>query len=509
MEPQRTDVPSAKAQTEQTAPKVFKAFCFDCGREISDDDPAHQFHARQLVELKDESPHERIQSVAIDQGRGSGGYRRIRTGIAGFDRVLGGGLVTNGLVVIDGPPGIGKSTLLASAAGRIASRKGDVLIATGEETVEQVQAFAQRIGHAIDGVRVIATQSLDNVFREINALEREGFATDVLIVDSVQAMRVAGVSSPTGSPWMVGAVADALRVHAKTKRRAIIAVSQVVKDGSMAGPKSMEHAVDCVLAFGRNESDTRFLRTKKNRFGAVGEVSQFEMSAKGLREVEDPSVTAWRDLIGDSGVAACICAHLAKPVIVPVEALVTSIEESGGTRSIQASGVSADRVRFVLESLARHAGLDIGKSAVRVHVPQVAGEDVDDAGIDLALAAAIWSSVERVSLGAIALWGTISLSGKLQTVMRDDARAEYAERVRVASILSGHPKGKPPSAKIPAHAIAHISELVDGLKILRGVARHERKEEAGREAQRSPTSLQAQREEEAGEGDPAPWEEDA
>jgi len=492
-------------------PPRARAFCLDCGREVFDDDEAHQFHARQAISPRVNDPNEQVRSVSIDHMRTATGYRRIRTGIAGLDRVLGGGLVTNGVVVIDGPPGIGKSTLLASAAGRIAARKFGVLIASGEETVEQVQAFAHRIGHAIQGVRVISTQSLDEVFREVRVLEREEFHTDVLIVDSVQAMRLASLNSPTGSPWMVGAVADALRVHAKTHQRSIVAVSQVVKDGSMAGPKSMEHAVDCVLTFGRNETDTRFLRTKKNRFGPVGEVVQFEMSSRGLREIEDPSVVTWRDLVGESGVAGFVAGHLAKPVVVPVEALVSPAEEAGGSRLIQASGVSLDRVRFVLESLARHANVNFARNIVRVRVPQVAGEDVEDAGIDLAIAAACWSSLERVALGGMVFWGAVSLSGKLQTVGRVDARIDYAERVRATSIVAGHPRGVAPSARLPIVAPSHVSEFLDAINALRGRIRHDRQEEARRpEVKLAPAAPQAQpEEEERGEGDPAPWEDDA
>lgn len=460
----------AAAPAAAPPPPRVRAFCLDCGFEVDDADAVHQFHARRLLGARvGGDASSRVASVEISLVNTEGGYQRISTGIPGFDRVLGGGLVVNGVVAIDGPPGIGKSTLLASAAGMIARRGLGVLIIHGEETASQVAAAARRIGHAADGVRVLATQSLDAGFAEIRALEEAGFAVHVVIVDSVQSQRVARQSSPTGSQWMVGAVGEDLRVHAKTHHRAIIAVSQVTKDGDMAGPKALEHAVDTVLSFGRNDADTRFLRTKKNRFGPVGVISQFDMTARGLREVEDPSLIAWRDLIGDPGVAACVCAHLAKPLVVPVEALVVPVEDgSGGGRGIQTSGVAVDRVRFVLESLARHTEISLAKTSVRVHVPQVGGEDVDDPGLDLAIAAACWSSLERRSLGGMVLWGAISLSGKLKSVPRVDARLEYAEQIRAVAAIAGHPQGIAPPARLPVVAVPHIADLIDGMEAIRG-----------------------------------------
>lgn len=478
-----------------------KAYCLDCAREVDEDDVAHLNHARSTLVAPRDADGGRIQSVALDLLSGSTGYERISTGIPGFDRVLGGGLVRNGIVVIDGPPGIGKTTLLSSAAGRLAAQGYNVLVASGEETAEQVAACAWRIGHAVEGVRVISTQSLDTVLREIRLLEEAGWRCDVLIVDSAQAMRVASISSPTGSTWMVGAVGNELRAHAKANRRSVLLVSQVVKDGTMAGPKSLEHAVDAVLDFGRDETDSRFLRTRKNRFGPVGEVSQFEMGARGLIEVEDPSLVAWRDLVGDPGVAACVCAHLAKPVLVPVEALVSPDDAGSGARSIQATGIATDRVRFVLEALSRHSEISFAKMNVRVRVPQVVGEDVSDTALDLAIAAACWSSLTRLSLGGLVLWGTIGLSGKIQSVGRVDSRVEYAERVRASSIVAGHPKSKAPTARLPVLAVSHVADLIGVINQMRGRSPHERQEEARREARRVPD----RREEEPSAAEPSPF----
>lgn len=459
-----------------------RSYCFDCAQEVDADDAAHANHSCASLALKPAaSAAHVIQSVALELVEPGEGDTRLRTGIHGLDRVLGGGLVTNGMVMIAGEPGIGKSTLFASAAGNLAARGYNVLYASGEETASQVHACARRIGHVTTGVRVISTQSLDDVLREVRSLEVEDWRTDVLIVDSLQAMALSTVSSPIGSSWQVGAVANELRIHAKTTKRAVICVAQVTKDGSAAGPKSAEHAVDTVLMFGRDDRDTRYLRTTKNRFGPVGEVSQFEMGPRGLVEIEDPSLVAWRDLVGEPGVAACVCAHLAKPVLVPVEALV-SPDESSGARSIQASGVAVDRVRFVLETLSRHAEANFSKMTVRVRVPQIAGDDVSDPGIDLAIAAACWSSLMRISLGGVVLWGSIGLSGKIQTVGRVESRVEYAERVRASGIVAGHPKLVPPAARIAAVAVAHVADLVGAIDLMRG--RHHVHEHQVQEAHR-------------------------
>lgn len=455
-----------------------------CLEDVSEHDARHAHHPRTLIVPAVSRSVAVVSSYDISLVQGPEETRRISTGDAGFDRVLGGGLVPNGVVAIDGPPGIGKSTLLLMTAANITRRGGGVLIATGEETVKQVGATARRLGANVSGLRVFATQSLDQVFEELRLLKAAGFVVHLLIVDSVQAMRVARVSSPIGSQWMVGAVGEDLRQYAKDpgSELAVIAVSQVTKDGLMAGPKALEHAVDTVLSFGRDESDLRYARTKKNRFGAVGEIAQYEMTSRGLRPLVDPSLMAWQDLAGDTGVAACVCGHLAKPIVVPIEALVTPADDaSSGSRGVQVVGVSADRVRFVLDSLARHAGVSFAKSAVRVHVPQVGGDDVDDAALDLAIAAACWSSLMQKSLGGILFWGSVSLSGKMRSVMRNDSRLEYSESIRARAVLVGHPgKGLPP-ARVPVLSLSHLSSLVESIEFLRG--RYAREEEKPRAAE--------------------------
>lgn len=456
-------------EEQQTSPPVAPAqprlACLDCGIEIPPGDLSHVNHAV-VAARQDASKLDRIQSVALDLVSHQRVSARISTGVAGFDRVLGGGLVRNGIVMLDGEPGIGKSTLLSSAAGRIAARGGNVLYASGEETAEQVAACAHRIGHAVEGVRVISTASLETILRETRLLEQEGWPIDVLIADSAQALSTLTVSSPVGSVYQVGAVTNELRAFAKSKHVAVILVSQVTKDGTAAGPKQAAHAVDALLSFGRDDMDVRWLRSSKNRFGAVGEVAQFEMSATGLREVDDPTLVAWRELVGEPGVAACVAAHLAKPVVVPVEALVTQEEEGPAGRSVQASGVATERVRFVLESLSRHGGVSFAKCSVRVRVPLVAGAEVSDPALDLAVAAACWSSLHRVSLGRSIFAGAIGLSGKLQVGGRLDARLEYVSRVNASALVIGT-TATPRRGNLLVHGIGHASDLVPVLETLR------------------------------------------
>lgn len=460
-----------------------------CFEEVEEEDVRHAHHPRSLITKPEARALTVVSSCDISLVQETASSRRISTGDEGFDRVLGGGLMPNGVVAIDGPPGIGKTTLLMTAAGNITRRGGGVLMVTGEETVAQVTAAAKRLRCNPPGLRVFATQSLDEVFAEIRLLEEAGFPVHLLILDSVQAFRVARVSSPIGSQWMVGAVGEDLRQHAKDPKtpRSVIAVSQVTKDGAMAGPKALEHAVDTVLSFGRDGSDHRFLITKKNRFGPVGELAQYEMTGRGLRPLVDPNLMAWQDLAGDTGVAACICAHLAKPIVVTVEALVTPSEDaSAGSRGVQVVGVSADRVRFVLDSLSRHSGVSFAKSAVRVHVPQVGGDDVEDSAMDLAIAAACWSSLTQKSLGGIVFWGSISLSGKMRSVVRNDGRLEYSEGIRARAALVGHPGKSLPPARVPVVSLSHLSGLVEAIEFLRGrYAREDEKPRAADEAAQS------------------------
>ena len=458
--------PSDAAPITPPSAPVVRWHCLDCGVEATDLEP-HANHALERVGGGEERV-DRVRSVAIDELTHSRGYERISTGVRGFDLVLGGGLVRNGIVMIDGEPGIGKSTLLATVSGRIAARGGNVLYASGEETVDQLAACAARIGHVIEGVRAMHTSNLDDILREARVLRRDGWPVDLLIVDSAQAVRTATASGAVGSVHQVGAVTNDLRSFAKASNTSVILVSQVVKDGSAAGPNSAAHAVDALFSFGRDERDLRWLRSRKNRFGAVGEVAQFEMSSRGLVEVEDPSMGAWRELVGDPGVAGCVCAHLAKPVMVGVEALVTLDDDVSGGRSVQSQGYPIDRVKFILESLTRHAGVSFAKASVRVRVPLVAGDEVKDNALDFAVAAACWSSLTKASLGSAVFAGSVGLSGKMQTPPRLDARIEYSERCRASAVAVGCAAVKRSlPARVPVFQASHVRDLPEVFEKLR------------------------------------------
>lgn len=462
------ETPPSEALRVTAGPRL-EWFCIDHEIHVSSDDSSHAHCALNRVAPTRAESRSRPKSIALEDATTFFEAQRISTGIEGFDRVLGGGLVRNGIVTIDGPPGIGKTTILSMAGGRIAHRGGHVLYASGEETAPQVAACAKRIGHVVEGVRIIHTDVLEDVFDEIKLLaEFSDFRVDVLIVDSAQAFRCASASSPTGSPHMVGAVAEALRSFCKKTGVAVILVSQVTKDGTMAGPKTMEHAVDTVIDFGMDEYEIRWLRTIKNRFGPRGVVSQFEMSPRGLVEVVDPSLVAWESLVGDPGVVGCVVAHLAKPVVVAVEALVTRDEGITAGRSVQATGFPQERLRFLIESLSRYDKELFSKCSIRVRVPVVTGQDIDDEALDLAVAAACWSSAKSRPLGRSILLGGVGLSGKMMASRRIDARIECAESARASIVISGHPKEKRFAAKIPVVSIAHVSSLVETLDHIAG-----------------------------------------
>jgi DNA repair protein RadA/Sms len=357
---------------------------------------------------------------------------RLSTGIAELDRVLGGGLVPGSLVLLGGAPGIGKSTITGGALGNLAAAGRSVLYVSGEESAAQVKLRAERLGQAALSVPIVAETDLEAVAATIEA-ERP----DVCVVDSVQALYAAGLTGTPGSVGQVREVAGRLMRVAKERDVAIILVGHVTKEGALAGPRVLEHLVDCVLQFeGERERTYRTLRALKNRFGSTNEVGVFEMRETGLVEVEDASSRFVAEATRGPGSVVLCAMEGSRPLLVEVQALVAPTELVPPRRI--ANGVDRNRLALVLAVLARHAGLRLGSSDVFVSV--AGGVRVEEPGADLAVALAVASAAKGVALGGgeapLAAFGEVGLTGELRHVAHPERRVAEAAKFGLEPVLA-------------------------------------------------------------------------
>ena len=358
---------------------------------------------------------------------------RLSTGIAELDRVLGGGLVPGSLVLLGGSPGIGKSTLTGMALGNLSGAGHDVLYVSGEESAAQVRLRAERLGDAALGVPVLAETSLETVVATIES-ERPA----ACVIDSVQTLHTAGMSGAPGSVGQVREAANALMEVAKRLDCAVILVGHVTKEGAVAGPRVLEHLVDCVLFFeGERERSFRTVRALKNRFGATSEVGVFEMRSGGLVEVLDPSAR----FVGEASLApgSVVLASMegTRPLLVEVQALVAPTEIVPPRRT--ATGIDRNRLAMVLAVLARHGGPSLSGADVFVNV--AGGVRIDEPGADLAVALAIASAGSGEPLAdpegrPLACFGEVGLTGELRPVAHADRRVAEAHKFGLAPVLA-------------------------------------------------------------------------
>src|SRR5579884_4282748 len=361
-------------------------------------------------------------------------HRRLGTGIGELDNVLGGGLVPGSLVLIGGAPGIGKSTLTTMALANLAAAGRRTLYVSGEESGAQIRLRAERL---TDGdplaIPVLAETDLNAV---LAVLERE--RPEVCVIDSVQTLHSAELSSAPGSVGQVREVATAVMRVAKTARISVLLVGHVTKDGALAGPRVLEHLVDCVLQFeGERERTYRTVRAVKNRFGSTSEAGVFEMRDSGLVEVLDASARFVGEATRAPGSVVLCAMEGSRPLLVEVQALVSPSELVPPRRVV--SGLDRNRVALVLAVLARHAGIGLGAADVFVNV--VGGVRVEDPGSDLAVALAIASAAKKTALvGAdgrtpMACFGEIGLTGELRSVGHADRRLGEAAKFGLSPVL--------------------------------------------------------------------------
>ena len=361
---------------------------------------------------------------------------RIPTGIAELDRVLGGGLVPASLVLVGGEPGVGKSTLLLSALGAIARSGRRALLVTGEESLAQVKLRADRLG-GCEGVELLAETDLD-VIEQTLELEQPA----VCVIDSIQTLYAPDLGSAPGSVAQVREAAARLLRVGKENGIALFLVGHVTKDGAVAGPRVLEHLVDCVLQFeGDRYREHRILRAAKNRFGSTNELGVFEMTGDGLVGVPDPSEVFGRSAGGEVGAAVACALEGTRPILLEIQALVSPTDLAMPRRV--GTGVDPKRLAMIVAVLVRHARIPLGTADVFVNV--AGGVRIDEPGADLAIALAIVSAARGTPVrdGHVA-FGEIGLTGRLRPATQVERRLDECGKLGLKAVVA--PAGTPARA---------------------------------------------------------------
>ncbi|MEW6734577.1 MAG: DNA repair protein RadA [Acidobacteriota bacterium] len=362
---------------------------------------------------------------------------RLASGIAEFDRVLGGGIVPGSLVLIGGDPGIGKSTLLIQVAEKLSQLVGDILYISGEESERQLKLRGERLGLNPKNLYLLPETCLEKIFDEIERLKPIS-----VIIDSVQTIYSERLESAPGSVAQVREVAGQFLIHAKRTAVPIFLIGHVTKEGLIAGPKALEHIVDTVLYFeGEHHHNHRIIRAVKNRFGPANELGIFEMSGAGLLPVKNASELFLKQRpVGVSGSVVVACMEGTRPLLVELQALVSSSKYGTGRRTAQ--GVEPNRVALLMAMLEKRVGLQLLGDDVFVNV--AGGITLNEPAADLGIVAAIVSSFKNLTIDPnIAVFGEVGLAGEVRATshasvrIRETAAMGLEKCVLPASNLEG------------------------------------------------------------------------
>lgn len=396
------------------------------------------------------STPQRIQDVQAQE------EMRIDMQSSELNRVLGGGLVPGSLVLLGGEPGIGKSTLALQVLMKMGSKK--TLYASGEESAKQLKLRAERLAGSPDNLYIMAETSLERILDSVTELQPE-----VVVVDSIQTIGTEMIEASIGSLSQVRECAARILQYAKEKNVPFIIVGHINKEGSLAGPKVLEHIVDTVLQFeGDQHYVYRILRAQKNRFGSTSELGIFEMQQDGLREVSNPSellLSNNRD--GLSGIAIAAAVEGVRPLLIEVQALVASAAYGIPQRS--STGFDARRLNMLLAVLEKRVGFKLLQKDVFVNI--AGGIRVNDPAIDLAVLAAVLSSNMDIALDEqTCITGEVGLAGEIRPVNRIDQRIREAEKLGFKTIIV--PKGQKYNTQNLKINVVEISRVVDAFKFL-------------------------------------------
>lgn len=363
------------------------------------------------------------------------GQMHEATGIGELDRVLGGGIVKGSLILVGGEPGIGKSTLLLQVCAVISEKDKRVLYISGEESARQIKLRADRLGVSQADISILAENALDAIEDKLQKLQ-----PDFVIIDSIQTVYRPDMSSAPGSVSQVRECATMLMRYAKTNGCTIILVGHVTKEGSIAGPRILEHMVDVVLYFeGDYQHEYRLLRAVKNRFGSVNELGIFSMSEKGMIPVKNPSETLISQRAkGASGSVVFCCMEGSRPVLVDLQALASQSFYSVPRRTV--NGADQGRVALLLAVLEKRAGLRLYNQDVYINV--AGGLSLSEPAIDLPVCIAVASSLSDVPLsGEMAVMGEVGLTGEIRAVPQMERRVSECVRLGFKQILCPYETG--------------------------------------------------------------------
>lgn len=382
---------------------------------------------------------------------------RFSSGFLEFDRVLGGGIVPGSAILIGGEPGAGKSTLLLQTMCHLASQMPTLYI-TGEESLQQVAMRAKRLGLATDKLKLLSETSVENI---CHIAERE--QPKIMVIDSIQVMHMADIQSAPGSVSQVRESAAFLTRFAKQHHVAMILVGHVTKDGSLAGPKVLEHCIDCsIMLEGSTDSRYRTLRGHKNRFGAVNELGVFGMTGTGLKEVKNPSaIFLNRGEEQTPGSIVMVLWEGTRPLLVEIQALVDH-SALGNPRRV-AVGAEQNRLAMLLAILHRHGGLQMNDQDVFVNV--VGGVKVSETSIDLALLLALVSSFrDRALPQDLVVFGEVGLSGEIRPVPSGQERINEAAKHGFKRAIV--PYNNVPKTKIDGMKVIGVKKLSEALEAI-------------------------------------------
>lgn len=395
---------------------------------------------------------------------GSSDYRRIDTGIGELNRILGGGLVPGSLTLISGEPGIGKSTLIIQAASNLAKSLGTVLYVSGEESEEQIKMRADRVcGELSDQLYILAETNMENIVTICENLQPK-----FLIIDSIQTMYTQTLDSVPGSVSQVRDIGNQLMKLGKTKNIPIFIVAHVTKNGELAGPKIVEHLVDCVLNFtGERDHDLRILRAYKNRFGTTSEIGAFQMEEGGLQEIKNLSGTFLEgtDIRAEGSVVTAVYEGT-RPVLFELQALTAPANVGFARRT--AVGVENQRLNMILAVLEKKLGMTMINQDVYVNV--VGGMRPDSTSIDLGVALAIYSSMRGIvapkrtlAIGEIGLTGELRSIQNAEKIVTEAARMGY-EQIILPKKNADRLKGKLPESGCRIVSAANLYDAIDAFK---------------------------------------------
>lgn len=354
---------------------------------------------------------------------------KFESGITELDRVLGGGIMRPVSVMLGGEPGIGKSTLMLQMLSA-ASKEGNVLYVSGEESPSQVRLRAERLRLKLNDINIYCDTRLETLVEAIKSLH-----PSVVVIDSLQTLSSSTVPSVAGSPNQMRACCLSLSMLAKAENIAMFFIGHVTKDGAIAGPKIVEHLVDTVLYFESAETGVRFLRATKNRFGSVDEIGIFSMNEDGLKAVVEPSaffISSRESSENPAGIAYTAIVEGSRTFVVEIQAL--TIPAKGGYSRVYSDKIDSARVNRIAAILERHVGLSLSDQDIYINV--AGGIKINEVSIELALALAIWSArIDKPLGGNLISFGELSLSGEVRPVSFADRRIKAAKDMGFSTFL--------------------------------------------------------------------------